>query len=111
MVDVAAEEAREGRRREELDVRASVVAASQAGLALMAGDVGLYGDAVARPKVRDGRVRGDDLPGGLVAEDVVRFDDHGTDVAGVPEMDIGTGGWLYQYAAEGCARKLSGGGS
>lgn len=39
---------------------------------------------------------GEDHAGGFVAEDVVAFDDHGADAAGVPEVDVGAGGggWL-----------------
>lgn len=32
------------------------------------------------------------LAGGFVAEDVGVFDDHGADAAGVPEVDVGSGG-------------------
>ena len=36
----------------------------------------------------------DDGARGLVAKDVVAFDDHGSDAACVPEVDVGTEGVL-----------------
>ena len=88
VVDVAAQEAVDGRGGEEAHVQAAVVAARQAGLARVADDVRLDGDAVAGLQVRDRRVRGQDDAGGLVPEDVrVRYY-HGADAAGVPEVDV-----------------------
>lgn len=86
---------------------AAVVAACEAGLAGVTGDVGFDGDAVAGLKVFDGGVHGEDLQelimgscGGceregylssrFVAKDVFVFDDHRTDTAGMPEMNVGT---------------------
>lgn len=88
VVDVAAEEAVDGGRGEEAHVEAAVVAAREAGFALVADDVGFDGDAVAGLEVRDGRVRGEDDAGGFVAEDVRVCHDHGADAAGVPEVDV-----------------------
>lgn len=88
MVDVAAEEAVDGRGGEEAHVEAAVVAAGQAGFALVADDVGFDGDAVADLEVFDRGVLGDDDAGGFVAEDVIVCYDHGADAAGVPEVDV-----------------------
>ena len=88
VVDVAPEEAVDGRGGEEAHVEAAVVAAREAGFALVADDVGFDGDAVAGLEVRDGRVRGEDYAGGFVAEDVGVCYDHGADAAGVPEVDV-----------------------
>lgn len=92
MVDVAAQEAVEGRRGKELDFVAAIVAAREAGLAGAADGVRLDGDAVAGLQRRDGGVHGEDCAGGLVAEDLVGFDDHGANAPGVPEVDIGAVG-------------------
>lgn len=88
VIDVAAEQAVDGRGGEEAHVEAAVVAAGEAGLALVADDVGFDGDAVAKLEVRDGRVLGQNDAGGFVAEDVGAGDDHGADTAGVPEVNI-----------------------
>lgn len=61
VVYVPAEETGDGRSAEEKDVLASVVAAGKAGLAGVAGDVWLNGDAVTRLEVLDGGVDGNDL--------------------------------------------------
>lgn len=92
MIDIASQQPGDRRRGEESDGWAAVVAACEAGLAGEAGDVGLDCDAVAGLEGSDGRVHGEDLPGGLVAEDVGARDDHGADCAGVPEVDVGAGG-------------------
>jgi hypothetical protein len=67
VVDVAAQQAGDGRRAAELDADAAVIFSCQAGLALAADDVGLDGDAVADAVSGDGGVFGDDYAGGLVA--------------------------------------------
>lgn len=92
VVDVAAEEAVDGRGGEEAHVEAAVVAAREAGFACVADDVGFDGDAVAGDEVRDGWVRGEDHAGGFVAQDVRVCYDHGADAAGVPEVDVGSVG-------------------
>ena len=89
VVDVAAEEAVDGRGREEAHLQAAVVAACEAGFAGMAGEGGLDGDTVADLEVGDGRVDSEDFASGLVAQDVCIFNDHGANAAGVPEVDIG----------------------
>ena len=90
VVDVAPQEAVDGGRGEETHVEAAVVAAREAGFALVADDVRFDGDAVAGLEVRDRGVRGQDDAGGFVAEDVRVGDDHGADAAGVPEVDVGS---------------------
>ena len=90
VVDVAAEEAVDGRGGEEAHGEAAVVAAREAGLAVAADDVRFDGDAVAGAEGGDGGVRGEDDAGGLVAEDVRVCHDHGADAAGVPEVDVGS---------------------
>ena len=90
VVDVAAEEAVDGRGREEAHREAAVVAARQAGFAVAADDVRFDGDAVADGEGRDGGVRGEDDARGFVAEDVRVCDDHGADAAGVPEVYVGS---------------------
>lgn len=89
VVDVAAQQAVDGRGGQEGDALAAVVASRQAGLAGVADDVGLDGDAVAHFQRGDGRVHGNDFAGRLVAEDVVALDNHGADAACVPEVDVG----------------------
>nr|POE79861.1 hypothetical protein CFP56_07927 [Quercus suber] len=86
MVDIAAQQAGDGRRGAELHLLAAVVLAEQAGLALVADDVGLDGDTVADLVRPDRGVLGDDDAGGLVAKDVLALDDHGADAAGMPEF-------------------------
>lgn len=89
MIHISPQQARHRRRGEELHIRAAVVAPGLAGLAREAGDVGFDGDAVADAQGGDGRVGGDDLAGGFVAQDVVGADNHGgAYAAGVPEVDI-----------------------
>lgn len=68
---------------------ATVVSAGQAGLADTARNVGLDGDAIANLEVGNGRVDGDDITGRFVAQDVVALDNHGTNAAGVPKVNIG----------------------
>ncbi len=92
VVDVAAEEAVDGGGGEEAHGKTAVVAACEAGFAFAADKVGFDGDAVAGFEGGDGRVGGEDYAGGFVAEDVVVFDDHGADAAGVPEVNVGSGG-------------------
>jgi len=77
--EVTAQQAWDGRRGEEKHLVAAVVAACEAGLARMAWDVGLNGYTVAGLEMGDRRVCREDLGGGLVAEDVRVFDDHGAD--------------------------------
>ena len=60
VVDVAAEEAVDGRGGEEAHGEAAVVAAREAGFAVAADDVRFDGDAVAGGEVRDGGVGGED---------------------------------------------------
>ena len=93
VVDVAAQEAVDGRGGEEAHGEAAVVAAREAGFAVAADDVRFDGDAVARGEVRDGGVGGEDDAGGFVAEDVRVCHDHGADAAGVPEVDVGSVIW------------------
>lgn len=88
VVDVAAQQAGDGRRAAELDRLASVVFACQAGFALAADDVGFDGDAVADVVRFDRRVFGHHDTGGFVAEHVRVFHDHGADGAVFPEVDI-----------------------
>ena len=89
VIDVSPQQSRDGRRGAEGDFLAAVVATCEAGLALVADDVGFHGHAVADAVGGDGGVFGDDDAGGFVAEDVRVFDDHGADAAGVPEVDVG----------------------
>ena len=89
VVDVAAQQAVDRRRGEEGNLFAAVVAARQAGLASVANDVGLDGDAVTDLERGDGRVDSDDFAGRFVAEDVVAVDNHGADAACMPEVDVG----------------------
>lgn len=89
MDDISPQQAVHRRRRQEAHLLAPVVPARQAGFARVTDDVGFDGDAVARPEVRDGRsVDGQHDAGGFVAEDVRVRDDHGSDAAVLPEVDI-----------------------
>lgn len=88
MIDIAPQQAGDWRRRQEAHALAAVVAAGQAGLASVAGDVGLDGDAVAGLEARDGGVGGEDHAGGFMAENVGGFDNHGADAPGMPEVNI-----------------------
>lgn len=90
VVNVAAEKAGNGGCREEVDALASVVTASQAGLAGVADNLGLNGDPVANLEVLDTGVDSNDLARGLVAQNVIAFDDHGADATMLPEVDVGS---------------------
>jgi hypothetical protein len=90
MVDVSAEHARDRRGRQELDGLATIISASKARFAGTAGNVGFDGDSVANLEMADRRVHGNNLAGRLVTQDVVSLDNHGTDAASMPEVDIGT---------------------
>ena len=57
VVDVSSQEAIDGGCRQETHLQAAVVAAREAGFALIADEVWFDGDAVASFKVRDGGVR------------------------------------------------------
>jgi hypothetical protein len=81
VLEVAAQQPCDGRRREELHALAPVVAACEAGLALAADDVGFDGDTVARLEVRDGGVACHDCAGGFMAENVSVLYDHGSNAA------------------------------
>ena len=104
VVDVAAEEAVDRRRREEAHREAAVVAARQARFAVAADDVRFDGDAVADGEGGDRGVRGEDDTRGFVAEDVRVCDDHGADAAGVPEVYVGSvlrgGRWVRLTVSE-----------
>jgi hypothetical protein len=88
VVDIAAEEAGDGRSGAEEDRVAAVVATGQARLALAADDVGLDGDTVTDLERLDVVVDGNNDACRLVAENVVVGDNHGANAAGVPEVDI-----------------------
>lgn len=90
VVDISPQQTWHRRCRPELDLLATIVAAGKTRLALAADDVGLDGDAVADLVRSDRRVLRYNDAGGFVAEDVRVFYDHGTNAAGVPEVDIGT---------------------
>lgn len=67
---------------------AAVVAASQAGLALVANDIRLNSDTVA-DRVRGNRwVFRDHDAGRFMAEDVRVFHHHGSNATGVPEVNV-----------------------
>lgn len=91
MVDVAAEEAVDGRGGEEAHFLAAVVAAGEAGFAVVADEAGFDGYAVAGLEMGDGGVGCEDDTGGFMAEDVVVFHDHGSNGAGMPEVNIRSG--------------------
>ena len=78
----------EGRRGEELNTQAAVVAAGETGFAGMADDIRFDGDAVSGFEMRDGGMDGDDDSCRLVPEDVGVFYDHGPNPSGMPEVDI-----------------------
>jgi hypothetical protein len=88
VVDIAAEEAGDGRSGAEEDRVAAVVATGQARLALAADDVGLDGNTVTDLEGLDVVVDGNNDACRLVAENVVVGDNHGANAAGVPEVDI-----------------------
>ena len=88
VVDIAAEEARDGRSGAEKDRVAAIVATRQARLALAADDVGLDGNAVADLQRLDVVVDGNNDACRFVAEYVVVFNNHRADAAGVPEVNI-----------------------
>jgi hypothetical protein len=81
VLEVAAEQTCDGRGGKKFDGRATVVAACQAGLALVADDVGLDCDAVTNLKVCDGLVNSHYHAGRLVTEDVCIFNNHRTDAS------------------------------
>ncbi|CRK31461.1 hypothetical protein BN1708_005463 [Verticillium longisporum] len=91
MVDVSPQQAGHGRRRKELDLLTAVVTPREAGLAGVADDVGLDGDAVADLEVLDAGVHCDDIAGRLVTENVVALDNHGADAAMAPEVNVRAG--------------------
>lgn len=88
VVDVAAEEAIDGRCGQETHIQAAVVAACQTGFTLIADQVRLDGNAVSDLVCLDGRMHGEDYASGLVAKDVIVLDHHGPNAAGVPEVDV-----------------------
>lgn len=87
---IPANGAMEGRRAGELHIRAEIVLARAAVVALVAGNAGLDGDAVAGREMLDVGPRGEDDASAFVAEDVVGGDDAGAYLAEFPEMKIGT---------------------
>ena len=91
VVDVAAEQAVDGRRGEERNLFTSIVSAREAGFASVADDIGFDGDAVAGFEVRYARVGCDHSASRFVTENVIPLDDHRADAASVPEVDIGAG--------------------
>ena len=88
MVDVSSQKAIDGGCGQETHVQAAVVAAREAGFALVADEIRFDGNAVAFFEVRDGGVRGQDHTGGFVTEDMCVRYDHGADASGVPEVDV-----------------------
>jgi hypothetical protein len=89
VVNISAKQAVDGRSGEEGDILATVVAASQAGLAGVTDNVGFNGDAVAEFEVGDVGSDRDNLTGRFVTEDVVSSDDHGANATSVPKVDVG----------------------
>ena len=81
----------EGRRAGEFHIRAKIVLARAAVVTLMAGHARLDGDAVPGREMLDVGPGGEDDAGAFVPEDVVRGYDAGANLAGFPEMEIGTG--------------------
>lgn len=97
VLEVAAEQACDGRCGKEFDGRATVVAACQAGFALVADDVGLDCDTVANLEVCDGLVNSHYYTRRLVAENMCIFNDHRTDaslILLVLEIVQGKGTWV-----------------
>ena len=88
MIDIPSQKTMDWRRGEELNVLTSVVATGKARFAGIADDVGLNGDAVAGFQRLNGGVDGEDDTSGFVAEDVIIFNDHWADAAGMPEVDV-----------------------
>ena len=88
VVDVSSQEAIDGRCGQETHLQAAVVAACEAGFALIADEIRFDGNAVAGLEVRHGGVRGQDHAGGFVTKDMCVRYDHGADASGVPEVDV-----------------------
>lgn len=88
VVDIATQQTVDRRGRQEGNVLATVITARQAGFAGIADDVGFDGNTVAGLEMGDIGGDCDNLTGRFVAQDMVAGDDHRTDTAIVPEMNI-----------------------
>ena len=90
VVDISSEKTVDGRGRQKLHILASIIPTGQARLARIADDVGFNCDSVARFEVLDVGVGSNYCAGGLVAQDVISVNNHGSDAARMPEVNIGS---------------------
>lgn len=105
VVDVAAEQTVDWGSGEEEHVFTTVVPSRQAGFAGVADDVGLDGHPVAHTEGLHIGANGDDLTGRFVTKDVVSGDNHRTDAAFVPEVNVRSKGQLSDIR---CIHVISG---
>lgn len=88
VVDIAAKETIDGRSGQEFHLLTAIVPAREAGFAIVTNEARLDSDAIARLKVGDGGMGSDDYSSGLVAEDMLICDDHGSNCSMTPEVDV-----------------------
>lgn len=91
VVDISSEETRNRWGGEELDFLASVVPSGEARLAFVADDVRFDGYSISNLEILYGRVYSQNNSGRFVSKYVCIFDDHGTNAASVPEVNVGSG--------------------
>jgi hypothetical protein len=90
MINVSAKQTGDWWGRQELDFLATVVSASKAWLAFIADDVGLNSDTVSNFEMLNGRVNFQYNASRFVSKDMCTSNDHRTNAARMPEMNIGT---------------------
>jgi hypothetical protein len=89
VVDISAKKAGKRWGRQELDFLATIVSSSETWLALVADDVGLNSDSVSYFEMLNRRVNFQHNARRFVSKDMSISNDHRTNAASMPEMNIG----------------------
>ena len=90
MINVSAKQTGDWWGRQELDFLATVVSASKAWLAFIADDVGLNSDTISHFEMLDRRMHCQDNTGRFVPKNMCIRNNHRTNAASMPEVNIGT---------------------
>ena len=88
MIDIAAKKTMNRRCGHELHIQATVIAAGQARLALIADSGRLHSNPISYFERLYRGMNRQDLASGFVTEDVVMLNHHGTDAAMAPKVDV-----------------------
>jgi hypothetical protein len=100
MVNISAKETGHRWCGQEFDFLASVVSSSEAWLAFVADDVGFNSDSVPHFEMLDRGMNCQNNACRFVSKDVCIGNDHRTNAASMPEVNIGTGEQLVELGED-----------